>query len=112
MGKRFINAFVGVLQVNVFADYCNFDAFLRADDALDKFSPVCQVGLGSFKMEKITHESVELLGVQHQGIFVNRMLDIARFNDCFWRNAAEHRQFLPNIAIKRIFGAANQDLRL
>src|SRR5438132_10936135 len=85
---------------------------LWVDDSLDKFLPVRQVGLRSFEIQKVAHESVESLGVQHQRIFVNSVLDIARFNDRFFRNTAKQRQFLSHIAVERFFRPATYDLRL
>src|SRR5438105_13707020 len=51
VGKRFVNAFVGVLQMNVFADDSDLDALLRTDDAIDKFFPARQVWLRSLHLE-------------------------------------------------------------
>ena len=112
MRERFVNTFVSVLQIDVFANDRNLNPLLRADDSLDKFSPVHQVGLRSLKIQKMAHEFVQALAVQHQRIFVNTVFDIARFNDRFFRNTAKQRQLLSHIAVQLFFRPANQDLRL
>ena len=64
MGERFVDTFIRVLQVDVFAHYRNRHLFLWADDALDKFSPVRQVRLRSLQMQKVANQLVESFGMQ------------------------------------------------
>ena len=98
--------------MNVFPDDRDLDPLLRTDHAIDKFFPARQVWLGSFQLEEIANQFVQTFLVQHQRHFVNRMLDIARFDHRFLRHAAEHRQLLPQFEIDRFFASANQHLRL
>ena len=50
--------------------------------------------------------------MQHQRHLVNRVFHIARFDHAAQRDVAKHREFLPELDIERMFGAAKQDLRL
>ena len=112
VGERFVDTFVGVTDIHVFADHGDLDVFTRTDDPLDEFSPICQIGFGGFEVQKIAHQLVKSLRMQGQWHLVNRMLDVAFLDHRFLRNAAKHRQFSPHIGVKRFFGAANQHLGL
>ena len=76
------------------------------------FRQFVRSGSGVCRCSKLADEFVEPFCVQHQRHFVNGVLDIARFDDRFVRNVAEHRKLLPQLRVERLFGAANQDLRL
>ena len=77
MGERFVDTLISITDIHVFADYGDLDASFWANDAFDKFPPVCQIGFRSFQMQKIADQRVQSLGVQHQRHFVNRVLDVA-----------------------------------
>src|SRR6184192_917581 len=63
--KRFVNTFVCILKIDVFADDGNFYSLFRTHDAPDKLSPVCEIRLRSVEMQKAAHEAVQSLVVQH-----------------------------------------------
>ncbi len=112
VGERFVDAFVGVLQIDVFADDRDLDLLLRADDALDEFPPVGQVRRRRVDVEQLANEIVEPLFVQHQRHLVNRVLHVARLDHAARRNVAKHRKLLPHLGVERMLRAAEQDLRL
>ena len=80
VGERFVNAFVSVLQIDVFADDRDLDLLLRADDALDELAPVRQVRRRRLELQQLANEFVEPFVVQHQRHLVNGVLDIARLD--------------------------------
>ncbi len=90
MSERFVNALVRVLQIDVFADDRDLHAFLRTDDTLNKFAPVCEIRHRRFEVQQIADKFVEPFGVQHQRHFIDGMLDVARFDHRLLRNAAKH----------------------
>ena len=44
--------------------------------------------------------------MQHERHLVNRVLDVARFDDRVRRNVAKHRKLLAQLGIERMLGAA------
>src|SRR5262249_53758595 len=77
MSERFVDTLISITDIHVFADYRDLDALFWANDAFDKFPPVSQIGFRSFQMQKIAHQRVQSLGVQHQWHFVNGVFDVA-----------------------------------
>ena len=112
VSERFVDAFVGVLQVDVFPDDRDLDLLLRVDDATNELPPVAQIGRRRVDLEQLANEFVETFLVQHERHLVNRVRHIARLDDRVRADVAEHGKFLPDVGIERAFGAANQDLRL
>jgi hypothetical protein len=88
--ERFVNTFVGVPNIEVFADNSNSDSFRGANDTLYKIFPFCEVGLPRFQTQKVTHQLIQPLRVKRQRHFVNCMRDVALFDYRFFRDAAEH----------------------
>ena len=64
VSERFVNAFVGVLQVDVFADDRDLDLLLRVDDATNELAPVAQIGRRRFDLQQLADEFVETFLVQ------------------------------------------------
>ncbi len=59
VGERFVDAFVSVLQFDVFADDRDPDLLLRVDDATNELPPVTEIGLVPFDMQELANELVE-----------------------------------------------------
>ena len=112
VGERFVDALVGILQLDVFADDRDLDLLLWVNDAVDEFPPIAQIGRGRIDVQELADEVVETLLVQHQRHLVNRVRHIARLDDRVRADVAKHRKFLPDFGVERTFRAANQDLRL
>src|SRR5262249_53898672 len=112
MRERLVNTLVGIPNLKVFADHGNCDSFRWANDALNKVFPTRQIGLPRFQAQQIAHQLVQTLGVKGQRHFVNCMCDIALFDYSFFRDAAEHGEFLAQIEIQHSLSTANQNLRL
>ncbi len=110
MGQRLIDALVGVLQVDVFADHGDLDLLFRADHTVDELPPVGQVGRRRFQVEQLADEGIEPLGVQHERHLVDGVLDVPGLDHALRRNVAEHGKLLPDIGIERMFGAADEHL--
>ena len=110
--QRFVDALIRITNIDIFADDRDVNASARIDDAFDEFSPVIQLRFRRFKMQEITYQLVDSLGMQGQRNLVNRVLNVALLDHRFFRNAAEQRQLSTDIVIERFFGAANQHLRL
>src|SRR4029079_142443 len=58
MRQRFIDALVRIAHVHVFADDRDLHAFVRANDAVDEFLPIFQIGFGRFKAKKVANQLV------------------------------------------------------
>src|SRR4029453_658344 len=112
MRERFVNTLVSVPDVEVFADHSNSDSFRGTNDALYKIFPSPEIGLAGFQAQKIAHQLVQTFRVKRQRDFVNCVRDVAFFDYRFFRDAAEHGEFLPQIEIEHPFSPANQYLRL
>jgi hypothetical protein len=100
------------LQIDVFAYHRDRDLLLRVNDPLDKPPPVRQIRLRSLQVQKVTNQLVQAFAMEQQRHFIDGVRHVHRFDDRFLRDAAEHREFSSHLGIERIFGAANQDLRL
>ena len=112
MRQRFVDALIRITNIDIFADDRDVNASARIDDAFDEFSPVIQLRFRRFKMQEITYQLVDSLGMQCQRDLVNRVRNVALLNHRFFRNAAEHRQLATDVAIERFFRTANQHLWL
>ncbi len=112
VGERFVDAFVGVLQLDVFPDDRDLDLLFRAHDALDEFPPIAQVRRRRFQMEKLADQFVESFLVQHQRHFVDRVLHVARLDHGPGRDVAKHGKLLARLEVERLLGATQEHLRL
>ncbi len=81
VGERFVDALVGVLQVDVFADDRDLDLLFRVDDATNELAPVAQIGRRRFDLQQLADELIETFLVQHQRHLVNGVRHVARFDD-------------------------------
>ena len=112
VGERFVNAFVSVLQIDVFADDRDLDLLLRVDDASNKLAPIAMVGLGRINVEETANEFVQSLLMQEERHFVNGMRHVTRFDYGVQADIAEQGELLPDVGVERAFGAAKENLRL
>ena len=112
VGQGFVNAFVGVLKFDVFADHGNADAFARTHHALDEFGPVLHLRRSRFELQRLADHSVEALLLQHERQFVNGMGDVARFDHRPLGDVAEEGKLFPDVIIERALGARDDDFGL
>ncbi len=95
MGEGFVDRFVGVLELDVFADDGDLDLVGRVDDPVDECFPFVELrGRGVAEAELVADEPVELVAPQVERAFVDRVFDIAEPDDARFST-------LQNIAILR-----------
>src|SRR5207248_8795618 len=72
MGKGFVNAFVGILKIDVLADHRDLDVLFRTNDAVNELAPVSQIRFRGLEMKKFANQLIERFGMEHQRHLVNR----------------------------------------
>ena len=112
VGQGFVNALIRILQFDVFADHGDADTFARADHALDELGPVLHARRRRVELQRLANHGVEAFLLQHEGQFVDAMIDIARLDDGALGDVGKERQLFPHVFVERIFGAGYDDLRL
>ena len=107
--ERFVNGFIGVLQVDVLADDGDFHlpAF-RGDEPADYGVPRRHVAFGRVDSELVHDEPVHPLFGEHQREFIYGMLHIHLLNHRFLLYVAEERKLLAHIVGHGLFGAADE----
>ncbi len=112
VGEGLVDGFVGVLQLDVFADDGDFYFVGRVDDVVDKFLPVVEVGGLGLDAEAVGHEAVELVAAQVERALVDGVGDVAEGDDVFLFHVAEHGDFASVVLVEAVFCAADDDVRL
>ena len=111
VGEGFVDAFVGVLKLDVLSDDSEADVMGGMDDALDKLAPAGEVGLGGVgDVEDAADHVVEPFFVELDGDLVDGVLDIANLDDALDGDVAEEGDFLPDIFFQWHLGTAEDDL--
>ena len=111
MDHRLVDRFVRILQLDILAHNANTHPVLRRNNLAQDFLPVGHVGRRSIQVQLSAHQVIHPLALQHQGHFVNAMIDILFFDDRLEGHIAKQRNFTPQLFIQRLFAAAHQDLR-
>ncbi len=111
VGEGFVDALVGVLQLDVFADDADAGVVGGVDDALDEVPPAGEIWLRGVEVEELAHDVVEPLFVELQRHFVDAVLHIADFDDGLDGHVAEEGDFVPDVGIEGHLGAAEDDVR-
>ena len=112
VGERFVDGFVGVLELDVFADDCDADAVAGIDDTGDVGAPLCHVRLLSLDAEAVAHVVIEPLLAEHEGRFVDGIGRVGEFDYRGFRNVAVEGDFIADVVVERVFGAADDDVGL
>ena len=111
--ERFVDRFVGVLQLDVFAGDGDGHLVFRMDDALHETLPILERGRRRVaEADLVHHEAVDLVAAEVERAFVNRVVHIAEGDDVLALDVAEHGDLLPVVLIEVRLGAADDDVRL
>ncbi len=99
VGDGFIDRFVGVVQLDVFADNADADAMARRQELADDFLPMRHVGRRRVQMEQPADQVIDPLALEHQRQFVNGVLDVGFLDHRLVRDVAEDGDFLAQIRV-------------
>ncbi len=109
--EGFVDALVGVLEFDVFADDTDAHVVRGVDDALDKVAPAAEIGLRGVEIEQATDVVVQALLMELQRHLVNGVLHVTDFDDSLDGHVAEEGDFFADIEVQRMLGAAEDDVR-
>ncbi len=108
---RFVNRFVSVLQLDIFAHHTDADAMLRRDELADDFLPVRHLGWRHVQAQKVAHQVVHALTLEHERHLVNRMVHVFLLDHGLEWHVAIQGDFLTKLLVERFLAAANDDVR-
>ena len=111
VAQSFAQTFVGVFQLDVFADDADADFAGGMLERLEHGQPAAQIARRSFETQQAKNLFVESFGRESHGDFVN-VGDVRRGNDAGFGDVAEERDFRFQIGGQRAVAAANQHVRL
>ena len=111
VNDRFVNRFVGVLQLDVFADDANADTMLRRDEFADDLLPMRHVRRRCVEVQQTADEIVEPVALKHERHLVNAVVNVLLLDDRFVRDVAEQRDFLAQFLVERTFATGDQNMR-
>ncbi len=112
MFQRFVEAFVGVLQLDVFADHADADGITRINDPAQHRAPLGHVLVFRFQVELAANQVIEFFPLQFQRDLVDRVGDIEFLEHPVDRHVTEHGNLLAHLVVERFLAAANEDPRL
>ena len=113
VNERFVNRFISVFKLGVFRDDGDGRLRFRAAERVQHFVPTVQFGGFRFREAETVDDHLVELGVgQGKRDFVNREIGVAFFDDALARNVAEERDFVAFLLRNRLFGAADDEVRL
>src|ERR1043166_9518870 len=107
MNDRFVDRFVSVVEFDVFAHDTDADPVLGGDQLADDVLPMRHVRGRGREVKHAADEIVEALALEHEGNFVNRMLDVLFLDHSLIRHVTEERDFLSQLLVERLFATAN-----
>ena len=110
MNDGFVNGFVGVLKFDVFADDTDANAMLWGDQFANDFLPMRHVRRRIIEAQKIADKVIHPLALEHEGNFVNGVIDVFFFDDCFEWNVTKQGDFLADVFVERLFAATDDDV--
>jgi len=110
MDYRLINRFIGVVQLDIFADDAKANPMLGGDELADDFLPMAHVGGRRVEPEKLADEIVHALALEHEGNLVNAVINILLLDDGFVRDVAEKGNFLAQLLVQGLLATANQNV--
>src|SRR5262245_23253582 len=111
MNQRLVEALVGILKLDVFADYADGDRFAGAAHAVDERVPLPQVRVTERQSEYVDDQLVESLMIENEWDFVDRF-DVGRVDHGLLRDVAEERNLGLNLGGQFAVAAAEQDVGL
>ena len=113
MVQRFRNAFVAVLQLHVFPNQTHLDGALGVLVTAEEVTPLVEVGrrVGGVHAQLAQHHFVEFFLLHQQGHVVDGVR-VDALNHSVCPDVAEPRQLGAHVGGQRVFGAADQDVRL
>ena len=110
VGEGFVDALVGVLQLNVFANDADAGVVGGVDDALDEVPPAGEIWLRGREVEELAHHVIKPLFVEFQRHFIDAVLYIADFDDGLNGHVAEEGDLVADIGVQWHFCAAKDDV--
>ena len=112
VGQRLIDGFVGVLQLDVFADDTDLHLVLGRLDAVDDVGPdVFRIGAVP-DAEQVADVLVHALFLEHAGQLVDGGFDVLGGEHGLHGDVAEHRELLAHLEREGFFAAADEQVRL
>ena len=112
VGDCLIDAFVGVLQMDVLANHANPNAVRRLDDAFNDGLPFAHVGRLGLEAQLLANEFIHLFALKHQWHLVNGMLHIDLLNHAVDRHITEEGNLLAHILVDGFLRTADKNVRL
>jgi hypothetical protein len=109
--ERFVQALVGVRQVDVLADHRDAHRRLRVLDGGDDAAPARQVRRAGERVQPLDDALVEAVLVEHERHLVDRA-DVGRADDAVLVDVAEERDLRLDLLVERLRRAAEQDVGL
>ena len=94
MADCFIDRFIGVVQLDIFADNPNADPVLGRDQFSENFLPMGHVRGRNIQPQAVADQIIQALALQHERNFVNGVLHVDFLDDRFVGNIAEEGDFL------------------
>ena len=89
--QRFVDALVGVLQIDVFPDNGDLEIFPGSNDPLDESAPLGHLRGRGIKPEQAADRLVQFFILERERKFVDRVVDVSHLDDGVERNVAEKR---------------------
>src|SRR5262245_4876318 len=111
MNQRLVEALVGILKLDVFADYADGDRFAGAAHAVDERVPLPQVRVTERQSEYVDDQLVESLVIENERDFVDRF-DVRRVDHGLLRDVAEERNLGLHFGGELAVAAEEQDVEL
>src|SRR5574344_2828221 len=112
MHKRLQNAFIGILQCDLFSHQCNTDHLVGIFQIRKKLAPFLQIRtLVIINLKLANHQLVQMfyLKVEWHFIYAPSIKALDNMAELY---IAEQSHFASDILIKRMFSAANNHIRL
>ncbi len=85
-----VDAFVGILQLDVFADHCDGEFEARMDHGSQEFLPGVHVRRAIAQPEMLANEVVDLFPAKHHGYFINGVFNVLLLDDGLDGDVAKH----------------------
>ena len=111
VGDRLVDGFVGVLELDVFADHADFHLVGGGLDAADNLVPDVFLGRRVLQAEEANHKVVHALFLQGEGQFVDG-IHVAALDHGFDRDVAEHGNLVAQASLQRVVATAHEDVGL
>ena len=112
MIERFVNRFVGIAVLGIFAHDGDRNFVLRIAKAVQQVAPIVDIGRRGFQAQAAADEIVELVFLQAQRHFVDRKILVFFFDHRVDRHVAKQRDFFAIFARQRALGAADEHVGL